>query len=1203
MFKELDVIALTTEVPLDHIWDVPSSSPLIENRNPKEGLKAGDIGTIVYIQGNGEALEVEFLDPYGNTVAIATISPSQARPATKEDLTKRSLLEEAGGPAPSLPRDRIRKRKPLSVLEEPMNYNEQDIRVGALVQWTHRPKTYGVIAKIEDGRIHVRWDDENIPTQFVESDPPLTRVKLQGKTLQRLSTGEKASVLTPLQAEKPAWVCFVEGGETINVPEADLRPLLITNPVERFKEDEIGSLQQYRLQQVTRWYQTLHLYDDLISLGQVGVDIKPHQVSVVHKVVDNYPHRFLLCDEVGLGKTIEAGMILKELRARGGAQRVLVIVPPNLVRQWQFEMKTKFNESFAVLNRDTVQFLANQGNTDNPFTYENSILCSSGWVVNDKWAKACTEVDWDLIIVDEAHHARRHYSGDVTRLYRLVRDLAAPEHCARCGVLFLTATPMQLHPYELYSLIELLDPALFPSEDHFEQHRQEMPGLSQLVEHLNRHEFRLPAESRNRTSEKVANWLDSDVEVVRQRLSSGIEEQKKVANELADRHLLSEVLIRNRKNVVGGFMPRVANRWEVELTTEERVALQAVEEYVQYGFQLADLYSDRSAGFVMVIYQKMMASSIAAIRESLSRRREKILTGIGGSQSSIDDTELEERLDADEDAIDVAGYTGTAAMTKAELSLLHKAIESLEQVKSDSKSRVLVERLAELFDDSPDEEKVLVFTQFRETQRHLKDLLKDQGWGVNIFHGQMKPEEKDRAVERFKNDTGPQVLISTEAGGEGRNFQFCHLLVNYDLPWNPMKVEQRIGRVDRIGQEHTVNIFNLWAKDTIEERVLDVLENRIKVFEETVGGLDPILGETEDDIKKIMRLATEIQETALEELGKRVEDDVRRAREAEGQLGDFIMDTKSFRREIAERIAGQPSPITNDALDRFIGRLLSDKRTYIKRQGNIYELIFHNEFVETHSHLLPAGSKRKAVFRPDQRPDAEDVEFMTFGHPIVDAIVELVLSESYEGITGTRRIPAGDDLSPTSGWLFTYQFTAPGPRSIEHFVPVFISDAGEVDEETGLDLVRRACRFEDVEQKIKPADIPDNLDQISKLADQFINSKRETLQQQAESQATERVDREVARLEKWFDYRETSARGKVEATRSIVSRFRESDEEAHRRILPVWEDRLRRDEELLNNLPKERRRRIVESEKYRYPQVAWAPKSLGRIEVTAHSGE
>ena len=147
--------------------------------------------------------------------------------------------------------------------------------------------------------------------------------------------------MRPVESSPPAWQCFVAdgSGRNINISEADLRPLPINDPVERFQENRIGPLKKYRLQEATRWYRGLHLYDELVSLGQVGVDIKPHQVSVVHKVISSYPHRFLLCDEVGLGKTIEAGMTLKELRARGGARRVLIIVPPNLVRQWQFEME------------------------------------------------------------------------------------------------------------------------------------------------------------------------------------------------------------------------------------------------------------------------------------------------------------------------------------------------------------------------------------------------------------------------------------------------------------------------------------------------------------------------------------------------------------------------------------------------------------------------------------------------------------------------------------------------------------------------------------------------------------------------------------------------------------------------------------------------------------------------------------------------
>ena len=1080
-----------------------------------------------------------------------------------------------------------------------MTVKAQKLTIGSLVQWTEA-KTYGVVTNLDDRTIQVRWDSSGPPVQFAITDPPLLRVDLTGQRVRLISTGENAAVLDPTPSDKPSWRCFLAtgGGRTVNVPEADLRPLAVTDPIGRFKANLIGSLQQYRLQEVTRWYRNLHLYDELVSLGQIGVDIKPHQVSVVHKVISNYPHRFLLCDEVGLGKTIEAGMILKELRARGGAQRILAIVPPNLVGQWHFEMKSKFNESFSVLNTDTVRFLRNQGQYANPFTFSDSILCSSSWIGNPTWAELCSRVNWDLVILDEAHHARSHRSGNrvsTTRLYRLISKLAETERFAQRAMLFLTATPMQLDTHELYSLVELLDPALFPSEVHFEQHRRAIPGLSRLVERLSRDGFPLPDEEPSETIKQVADWLELDLTAAGQRLSAGAEERELLTAELSDHHLLSEVLIRNRKVVVGGFMPRIASRWKVELTPEESAALEAVEDYVQYGFQLAEGTSDTPTGFVMVTFQKLMASSIAAIRTSLGRRHERILAR--SLQAYSTGYELEERLLNDEEAGDIVVSVGTARdLAHAELTLLDRAIQALDQVENDSKADVLVERLSMLFDDSPNE-KVLIFTQFRETQRHLEEILTERGWGVNVFHGQMKPVEKDRSVQNFRSGAGPQVLVCTEAGGEGRNFQFCHVLVNYDLPWNPMKVEQRIGRVDRIGQDQTVSIFNLWVQDTVEERVLDVLEKRIRVFEETVGGLDPILGDTEDDIRKIMRIAGEKRVEALEEFGRQLEEQVRHARDAEAKLGDFIMDTKSYRRELAERIAGQPSPIKGYDLDTFVGQLLSDATTYIRRTGPFYELTFQGEIVDANKDLFAGGTKRRAVFRADRRPDAEDVEFMAFGHPIIDGVVERVLAEEYGGVTGTRRVPSSDDLTPCAGWLFTYQFNVPGVRTTEELEPVFVSDDGEVDLSIGHKLVKHAFHFDDDEREIDVSEIPHNFEELEPLANRIADVKREELQEQAEGQAATRVEREVSRLNQWFDYRERVAKDKVDATQAILESIRESSDESQRQIIPAWEANLRRDEELLDNLAPERSRRIVDVQKHRYPQVSWALKSLGRIEV------
>ena len=704
-----------------------------------------------------------------------------------------------------------------------------------------------------------------------------------------------------------------------------------------------------------------------------------------------------------------------------------------------------------------------------------------------------------------AHHARSYPDGTTTALYRLVRDLAPEEHPQRM-MLFLTATPMQLHPHELYALVEILDPTLFPSEEDFEQHRRATPGLSRLVESLSHHVFPVPGQDEaetDQTVEQVAQWLEMDAREVRVSLSAGQDELQKIADRLADKHRLSEVLIRNRKALVGGFMPRTAFRWEVDLSPEERIALQAVEDYVRFGYQFAADTNANAIGFLMVIFQKLAASSIAAIRQSLLKRREKVQAKSAAGSASPDD--MEEMLDEDSNASDVVEMGATIAdRASEELLLLDNAIAALNDVgENDSKARVLVDRLEGLFQEQPDE-KVIVFTQFRETQRHLEELFTGRGWEVNVFHGAMNAGAKDRAIEQFKKNSGSQVLICTEAGGEGRNLQFCHFLVNYDLPWNPMKVEQRIGRIDRIGQTQPISIFNLWVKDTVEERVLDILENRIRLFEETVGGLDPILGDAENiesDIQKIMRAAADNLEAVLADFDRQTEEKISASREAGLLLGDFIMDTKSFRREIAERISGQTSPVDNDYFEKFIGQLLADVKTHIKKSDDTYELTFHGDFLEDYRRQLFVGGPRmRAVLRPDRRADADDVEFMVFGHKVVETIVSQVLGEDYEGTTGTRVLAADGDLPAMKGWLFQYQFTTSGIRDTENLETVFVSDAGEVSEEMGRLLVQRAYRF-DQEESLEWEQIPSNLDHIEPLASNFASARQQALQHEAEAEA------------------------------------------------------------------------------------------------------
>lgn len=1070
-----------------------------------------------------------------------------------------------------------------------------DLVKGCLVRWT-RGDGYGVVEEVNANRVEVVWDDSSKPPIFARRDAPLERVSLPPR-VRRRSNDEPGIVVGPApDAARPSWrvALLSQGGRERVVPESDLRPDDSLDPADRLANGAVpGSAKQVNVTTATRHLLNEHFNNDLVSLDAARVDIKPHQVGVVHRVVSNYPHRFLLCDEVGLGKTVEAGMILKELRARRVADRVLIVVPPNLRRQWQFELKTKFNESFAILDSDTVRYVKKQGYDGNPFARYDSVIVSEAWVSDPHRAKQVLECAWDMVIVDEAHHARSRRDGSkvsTTQLYRLVKALTDRTLYPDRSALFLTATPMQLSAHELYSLVEMLDPALFPTEEVFEAHRAAVPGLSRVVERLRQLD---PGESpSDELAEEAADWLSCEpAEVFVRATGGGVGD---LCDDLSSKHLLSEILIRNRKAVVGGFMPRRAHRWKVELTQAEIDALDLVEDHVARGYAAASEQSDNSIGFLMVAYQKMMASSIAALRVSLAGRRDRLRAGEAKARGSS--KELRDLADEDSDlGAEAAGQL--AALGDAEADELDILVDALEALPIDSKAETLRSHMATIKDEA-EVAKVLIFTEFRATQDHLAEVLRSSGWNVSLFHGQLKPEQKDRAVEAFRDDSKPHVLISTEAGGEGRNFQFCHLLVNYDLPWNPMRVEQRIGRVDRIGQDQIVEIFNFWVAGSIEERILDVLEQRINVFEETVGGLDPILGEAERDIRMIMERNRDERESAIDELGQRLERQVAAARSAEEQLRDLIMDTKSFSREIAERIAGEESPVTPEMQDLYMRRLLAAMRTHIRDEGGEYLLTFNDPFQSDHSALFPDGRKRRAVFRPDHQSDSELVEFMAFGHPIIDAAADEVTHPGFAGASGGRRLAAGNGLKAGNGWLLLWRITVPDIRERTELVPMFVGDDGMCDEERGRQLVQRSLSFGD-EESIPSESLPfDSLSAARAAAEAMIGEKVNELEAAARKSLAERLGRERGRLAVYYDYRVQAGKERLEATLATVERLRQSADEGERRILPVWEARLHDDEERIGALEGERHRRLEELDRKEGLAADYELVQVVRVEVT-----
>ncbi len=1044
-------------------------------------------------------------------------------------------------------------------------------------------ETLGTVVAVKNGgrRVDVRLDDAGERT-FAWPSEVLERVVLPEGQHVRIVASGLVGVISAVRAHNglALYQVSLPGGQAPTVMEDGVRPAAITDPTERLRAGELHSTRSTNLRLAATRLMFAYQHDELSTLGNSRVEIKPHQVGVVHRVAESYPHRFILADEVGLGKTIEAGLLIRELQARGVAGRILILVPSGLVGQWQQELKTKFNLSFSLYNSDSIRWLRNKHPTENPWTIENLVLASTTYAAWDEdRRREIAGAGWDMVVIDEAHHARRTYQGanrmSSTNAYRLADLISDPDLARAQAMLLLTATPMQLHPFELYSLIELLDPALFPTYDDFDRHRSELRGLNATVERLRSFESATEQE-REAALDAAEMWLGYDRADIEARAKNS---RDALVSELQAQHRLSRVMVRNRKRVVGGFMPRVAAVWEVELTDREHEAYWATTDYLRTGYARSRATKNNALGFLMATFQKLNASSSHALKRSLIRRIEKLeaITEADHREEILDETSLEEMPTA-EALDDLLGQRVDADWE--EVRELERLVALLEEIELDSKAVMLRDRLNQIAEDDP-EAKVIVFTQFRDTQDYLRDNVGGP-WTINLFHGQLKPQEKDAAVARFRDGGGPQLFISTEAGGEGRNFQFCHIMVNYDLPWNPMKVEQRIGRIDRIGQKRPVKIFNFSTVGTIEERVVDVLAERIGVFKETIGGLDPILGEVESDLRKIFLLADEEARREFDALETRIETRVSQARQAEEQLGDLIMDTRSYRKEEVEALLQRPRTVSADHVKSFVLGALSELSVGIERDPEhpgVFHLRLGARFEHLFEEIVRIDRNRRVTFDLSVALDREEVEFLAFGHPIVDGLIEHVRGAEYGGIT-SHRIVMTDELEPNCGWFFVYELELTGLTATRELLPVFVGANGSSDPALAHWLLDRtmAGRREEFGE---PPPLPvreEAFDDAAALAESEAVDRLLERQSNMEATNLRLLDEERTKRERFYDYRTQAAADKLEANRLILERIRSSPEDADRRILPVWEKNAESAERMVESIERERSARLAELE-------------------------
>jgi superfamily II DNA or RNA helicase len=498
-------------------------------------------------------------------------------------------------------------------------------------------------------------------------------------------------------------------------PEFGAMSAMLQNP---------GTLKECQLRVEHAYLDIQRGFDDLLCLNEIkGVERYWYQIETAKKALKYFHGRVLLCDEVGLGKTIEAGILMKEYLLRGMVKKILILTPAPLVSQWQEEMAQKFAIAFtttedALLNVDPDRFWR-----------QSFIIASIHTAKSSRNFARVASNFYDLVLVDEAHHLKNRN----TLNWKLVNEIQ------KRFIFLLSATPVQNHLIELFNLITLLKPGQFKTERLFKQ------------AYMQRGDSRKPA-----NKEKL-------------------------------RELLRDVMIRNTRSAIDLKLPR-------RFAVTARLEPGAVERELYNGItDFARTHSDAVPGPLLQLLVREAGSSPSALRATLLRLRP-------------------ERPGMIDRLLNLADGVGETVREKALLEILFK---------------------------NPGEKKV-VFTQYLKTLDSVASLLRRRGLPFAVFSGDLPAREKDEAIREFRGRL--PILLSTESGGEGRNLQFCNTLVNYDLPWNPMRIEQRIGRLHRIGQTRDVFIFNLSVRETVEDHILQILENKINMFELVIGEIEPLLG-------------------------------------------------------------------------------------------------------------------------------------------------------------------------------------------------------------------------------------------------------------------------------------------------------------------------------------------------------------------------
>ncbi len=696
-------------------------------------------------------------------------------------------------------------------------------------------------------------------------------------------------------------------------------------------------------------------FDPLHALHISMIDPLPHQIDAVYfHMLPKARLRFLLADDPGAGKTVMAGLLLKELKYRGAVERVLIVVPGHLRDQWIRELKEKFGETFQVVDRHTL----NSTYGRNPWREGLQFLTSMDFAKQEEILATLSDVEWDLVIVDEAHKLSAWRFGEKTKKtqrYRLGEVLAKNSRL----LLFLTATPHCGDPENFRLLLSLLDPDLFAKAEYVEEavRRGENP--------------------------LVLRRLKEDLKTI---------------------------------DGVPLFPPRYVHTVLFRLSPEEMAFYEALTRYVQEEFNRALDAERRNVQFALMLLQRRLASSLYAARRSLERRKEKLQKLLEKGEflwerGEIDEEELEdlpeaERWQKEEELLEKLTAARTLEELREEIRKLEELValgRELERAEVETKLRELEKLLCEL-DRAHPGEKLVIFTESRDTLEYLAKNIRRWGYAATVLHGGMNLEERIRAEAEFRDRA--QILISTEAGGEGINLQFASLMVNYDIPWNPNRLEQRMGRIHRYGQRHEVHIYNLVTENTIEGEVLRRLFAKLQRIREALGS-DRVF----DVIQEVLR-GRSLSDLILEALSGRktleeivAEIEAMPDREAIERIRQATAEALATRHIDLSRILGEERKAKENRLvpeyveeffrraTDFLGMRLSRNEEGLWRVGLVPAFLrrrsadFHARFGEVREIY------RRLTFYKEEAWK-KGGEYIAPGHPLFEAVLEEILSRT-----------------------------------------------------------------------------------------------------------------------------------------------------------------------------------------------------------------